>query len=1239
MSMGFIVALENVLTSIHSVVVDEIDQIENPEAFLNILGRSCCDNDLRLLVSSRESESIAHRMAESFDVSQPLTITDYNSEDLSKFVAAKAELLVEQNPALSGTIDLITSMVNQKANGMFQWINSVFEQLKHIRDAEDVEPSLNYAEENLLNTYDRLFTRLSSNRSEVSLRRIRTSFMFLATSATPVTAADVKFSYLVQELMQNEPWRESHIFDLFNPETNVDRVRTADKEMLLNLGPAVNISPEGTLQFMHSSVQQYLTQRVPTTGWESVAERVRFSPHDAHRVMAEICMAVCASTTFVHANSFSHGQIPLVQYAWTYWAYHLHHSQVKFEASTNGFRLRRLFDRMIHSVTVDSLEYVDALVEFASRPSGSLPGTLWAKEYAMCLKRAQDSLSETGGDHCDVLRPRHESISMELAEAREETSASMSRPTSLSIMDTARYGLAKVSKLLRQHPPRFSIGEYLEKHPWLPPQTKSSKLLLKLARSLRMTALSFAIEPVYSILLQESTGTSFSPLHPLVYVAQLTEEGGRYPYWEAMPPSTDLMERFIRSLPESDPVTAKFLLHCFEWRDVNKPDAVVRPTHAPGRIAGQYKPLSRGYLSGELVKDGEDSSQPLQIVDTENPVRAVIRRYTTGDDSEFDSESKPVGQIDVTKNSPDFMHEGEADDQKPFVYSSVQDIPYLVLKNFVNLVFDILQHAGHIALLSLRSYLRQVRLPVTELLQSTKFIWRLYDPADLPPIGSSHVLLAICLFYLRCRFFPSWDAYAWSHEWDQLQWVFRYPLQYLEMQSSYSFWQQGIAIFMFFFSSTVGLIATAFTQDYKLSNGKASLIITSYAVFHSICSLERSLLALVTTAATILAACLIMLHDIKSAAAVFKLGIWFWFLVIIQSLFLHASAESSLKSGNRGRVAMVGGTLLYLAILYLAINKSSQIVNYSWRLTGPLRQVVIYVWRDWLGASAVLARYTVVTVVIWTAVYAFNKIHRPIWDPYNMKASMRRLVRTSRVMKSALRTAGVLEVRRIGCAPIGVWKTNDLSPKNVRPLALPSPPIKAEELEENLKRTKNRDAMVPGSVLTSNLSDSIRPVEGSQQQPSSSSSADKTQPTPPEDTISNTEPIPMPQAQSPKNDSPLLDRDQPPLHDLTETISSLSSPIIRLTQWVEQNSGDPGVLFSRTAESKLLGIIRELEHVDLKSLRLDTADRPPWTNFGKEIIEDTFGETWNWWPLVPRMRKLLPREVRLHWHCVSPWSF
>ncbi|KAI9874743.1 MAG: hypothetical protein M1830_009336 [Pleopsidium flavum] len=72
---------------------------------------------------------------------------------------------------------------------------------------------------------------------------------------------------------------------------------------------------------------------------------------------------------------------------------------------------------------------------------------------------------------------------------------------------------------------------------------------------------------------------------------------------------------------------------------------------------------------------------------------------------------------------------------------------------------------------------------------------------------------------------------------------------------------------------------------------------------------------------------------------------------------------------------------------------------------------------------------------------------------------------------------------------------------------------------------------------------------------------------------------------------------------------------------------------SEPSKSKLNSLIMELELVPPGQVLVSYQDNSTFLNYIKGAVEDLTGETWEWWPLKPRMRSLPLGYARLHWRC------
>jgi arginyl-tRNA synthetase len=72
-----------------------------------------------------------------------------------------------------------------------------------------------------------------------------------------------------------------------------------------------------------------------------------------------------------------------------------------------------------------------------------------------------------------------------------------------------------------------------------------------------------------------------------------------------------------------------------------------------------------------------------------------------------------------------------------------------------------------------------------------------------------------------------------------------------------------------------------------------------------------------------------------------------------------------------------------------------------------------------------------------------------------------------------------------------------------------------------------------------------------------------------------------------------------------------------------------------SSKSKLRSLIRDLDFISPGQIRISYQESSGILNHLKGIVEELTEETWEWWPLKPRLRPLSPGHARLRWDCVS----
>ncbi|KAH7303465.1 hypothetical protein B0I35DRAFT_179184 [Stachybotrys elegans] len=1037
---------------------------ENPSTIIKWLSQLRFLVDVQILISSQETPIVSYSLSENFHIRNTITITDYSSQDIENFTIAQSEALFEKKPSLVGKRETIVDALRSRAQGSFQWLNSAFEHLKHVEDVEDVEPELDDIGGDLLDSYDKTFERLGFNRTPRIKKRMLLCLKFMAASATPVTCADIKVAWLVQELLDNEKQNRDDFVALFKEETCQSRVASADADIRNYLSPIIDVCSDGTLQFKHMSYLKALT-RTDTASSTAGAAEFKFSLENAHRDLSVICMTVCRVTTFVHTNSFVEWRIPLIQYSWNFWAYHLEKSRFHFatveEAATKKRELKmsseqdhrwqrrnamqEAFNSMLSDITYDALLYLEALMDFISRPLRAVPGHFSDREYVLSLQRAQESLCAPSKDLCTLKRSQYDSPSSRLEHARQKAELATHFAGTGKSLDAFkneaedRASEAKVKLMGKSSSVRnLRVDQFFKSNSAVARASGTQKLLLETARNLRSIALRFSVDPIYSALLATAGGKSFSPLHPLVYLAQLFEESGTYPYWRNLPPGRDLMEPFLCPTDDPEYASAKFVLHCFEWRDPRISETIASPTKTSGfyvRTGHFTLDLRPSHWKKGLTRVSTENFEQVKRLHKVKPetylaAHSNYRLFESGDDFFQNIFYKPLAKIhlryslllheynnpkedpitELTRHTPDEIR------QAPLT-ELIKALPTLLKSYFVHYLSFILQVCGTLARQAMGVHITKIEAAIQDLKQVAFFFWRIYEPGELPPAKPAHIAIGLAMFVLRCLYFPTWGAYIWYHSWSQFTWSWNHPAAYIDIQRDYGFWSICYQILLYSINAGVGATTIAMTLQPDVMKTPLYGASFSYSIFHSLCAIDRSLFAICSAFATLLACGKIMFFDVESIASVLRFSMFFWFMVFFD--LTMAAMNFAAQQHGGGWKTVMGTVAVHMTLLVLMCRNIGLIMDVLYGLTKPGRIVAVWIFKFGLRASVVTAQMLGIGLLMFSAIKAFFIVHKFIWDPYDVGQSLKSLMQASENIHNTLVVGGVTQYRRVGWYPLG----------------------------------------------------------------------------------------------------------------------------------------------------------------------------------------------------------------------------
>lgn len=105
---------------------------------------------------------------------------------------------------------------------------------------------------------------------------------------------------------------------------------------------------------------------------------------------------------------------------------------------------------------------------------------------------------------------------------------------------------------------------------------------------------------------------------------------------------------------------------------------------------------------------------------------------------------------------------------------------------------------------------------------------------------------------------------------------------------------------------------------------------------------------------------------------------------------------------------------------------------------------------------------------------------------------------------------------------------------------------------------------------------------------------------------------------------------QDDLHDLA--YPSLKSLLL---EWLSKRQNRRTPAFSAPMAVKLEQLVYQLQYSQATHITISHDGEKSIINSFKGVMEDWSKETWNWWPLKPRVKRLLPGQARIYWQCVS----
>lgn len=989
---------------------------------------------------SQRQEDLRLGLLKQHPAAVSLDITNYSQLDISQYIAQKTEQLLDRKPSFKPKSDDIIRKLQDEADGMFELINVAVHDLEHhVAHVDEVNSYLANLPGSLQDVYNKIFARLNPTNSDVTRARIKTALQFLAVSAVPITIFDL-YTALGLSSSIRDGGRKEELRKYWALKRSPSHDADLKRHLISLLDTLIEIDSNHCVSLVHSSLRRMLLQSQASSGNWNASRSIagpwyKFSADEAHLVVSEICIFACGGTTLMRANDFSIAQPPLVAYAWTFWAHHLRES--KFTLGTQASRSD--FDRMLGHVHRDTLYFLAAVGGFVTKPLEPVPGKFTLLEYRQSLQKAQDSLALA----IDALCRARQSIpvSAKLCEARagvpdypyqlEDISLesryqrgvkwikqAASRVRNWLFKDQTQVVRVKLDDLMEQPGTSnmFDHGSYPD----------SVAALLNASRSLRSVALRFSVNPLHAALIQKAGSSDFSPINLLVYVAQLLEEAASFPYWQHLPEMLDPTEAFLSSAadPQSEP--AKFVLQSVNRQRLNKCLAAELETSgqlgrigdtASGELSRQLQQLNEAtahhwiaarYAFYIFRPDGDSGGWFQTLV--ANPMSNLYLRdklfMLRSGEGQMPVFLSPEATLDL--RAPTILRDGP-------VKEMVMALPAMLKLAYAKYIMTLLEMFAEVPRAGIVAHFIQLTTSKTELLECALYAKRV---VTFSLLRWGHVLFALLLYLLRCKFLPWFGAHAMAHPWATLLLSYKHPAAYLNLQSLHDgkFWfKYSINVRIY---RAIGRTFVNFSRSDSIQDQPILLFFSDAVVsLHYVINLERNLFGLGFAFAVLTASSKVILYVPENLAAAGR----FTFVYVLANgvamfnLFAGAMLQQNRATFLQGLpVVLFELVVVTSLVMYQATALRVLIVLASWILW-PITGPAMAMWNLGLYLYAPVLKFCGVLVFICIVLLAVFWVEKAVFDPHDLEGSRRAVTRALEKLASVYPQTNLLV---IGKAPL-----------------------------------------------------------------------------------------------------------------------------------------------------------------------------------------------------------------------------
>jgi hypothetical protein len=172
------------------LIFDGVDEAarEDIKEFISLLRDSLRDG-LRaqvLFVGRPDMDSFVQKL-DKMSMNAIEISSEMNAEDITRFIEVKYDEYITI-PKVKGLREKVITTLREKANGMFLWVDLMYQELEEIKQPKKLKLALENTSTGLRELYERILTRVETTKgSEKTLAQLREIFCLVAYSKEPLS--------------------------------------------------------------------------------------------------------------------------------------------------------------------------------------------------------------------------------------------------------------------------------------------------------------------------------------------------------------------------------------------------------------------------------------------------------------------------------------------------------------------------------------------------------------------------------------------------------------------------------------------------------------------------------------------------------------------------------------------------------------------------------------------------------------------------------------------------------------------------------------------------------------------------------------------------------------------------------------------------------------------------------------------------------------------------------------------